>query len=97
MQRFCELIHRCFLNSQAAFAKAEAKLQQERATLTRFENELKELEGVIKEKKSAAREAALKFDALEHDIQTHIKEKAAATNSVAHLEKKHAWITEEHE
>jgi structural maintenance of chromosome 2 len=40
--------------SQAAHAKAEKKLQEKRATLTRIDNELKELERVIEEKQGVS-------------------------------------------
>lgn len=84
-------------SSEAAYAKAEKKLQEERATLTRFDNELKELEVVIKEKKQAISDADLQMKKLDHDIQTLNKEKAAAVNFVANLEKQYEWILEEHE
>jgi structural maintenance of chromosome 2 len=55
--------------------KAERKLQEEHATLTRFDNELKELERVIKEKKQAMADADLELTKLQHDIQVLAKEK----------------------
>jgi septal ring factor EnvC (AmiA/AmiB activator) len=82
----------CF---QAAHAKAEKKLQEERATLTRFDNELKELERVIKEKKQAVSDADLQLKKYEHDMQALTKEKTAAVNFVANLEKQYDWIPDE--
>jgi structural maintenance of chromosome 2 len=82
---------------QAAHAKVERKLQEERATLTRFDNELKELDHVIKEKKQAVSDADLHMKKLEHDVQTLNKDKTAASNFVSNLEKQYEWIAEEHE
>ncbi|THG98165.1 hypothetical protein EW026_g3966 [Hermanssonia centrifuga] len=82
---------------EASFATAERKLQEERATLTRFDNELKELEGVIKAKKQAISDADLEIKKLEHDVQTLHKERTTAANFVTNLEKQYDWIEEEHE
>jgi structural maintenance of chromosome 2 len=76
---------------------AESKLKEERATLTRFDDELKELERVIKEKKQAIANADLELTKLQHDAQVLAKEKAAAVNFVANLEKQFEWIAEEKE
>ncbi|KAG5730192.1 Structural maintenance of chromosomes protein 2 [Termitomyces sp. T112] len=81
--------------SEAAHAKAEKKLQEERATLSRFDNELKELANVIKEKKQAVSQAELDIKSHEHAVQVLNKEKAAAVNSVANLEKQYEWIAED--
>ena len=84
----------CF---QAAHAKAEKKLQDERTTLSRFDNELKELANVIKEKKQAVSQAELDIKSHEHAVQVLSKEKATAVNTVANLEKRHEWIVEDKE
>ncbi|KAF7981509.1 hypothetical protein HWV62_33069 [Athelia sp. TMB] len=81
--------------SEAAHAKAERKMQEERATLTRFDNELKELEGVIKGKKQAVADAELQLKKLEHDAQALAKERTSALNFVAGLEKQYDWIQDE--
>ena len=73
------------------------KLQEERATLTRFDNELKELEEVIKGKKQAISDAELQLKKLEHDLQALGKDKVTAANFVANLEKMHEWIAEENQ
>ncbi|OBZ73328.1 Structural maintenance of chromosomes protein 2 [Grifola frondosa] len=83
--------------SEASYAKAEHKLQEERATLTRFDNELKELERVIKEKKQAVSDAELQQKKLEHDLSTLGKEKTSSENFVSNLEKQYEWIADEHE
>lgn len=87
----------CYRGDQAAHLEAEGKLKEERATLTRFDDELKALDRVIKEKKKAAVDAELELKKLEHDMQTLAKEKAAAAHLVDNLEKQYEWIAEEHE
>jgi structural maintenance of chromosome 2 len=83
--------------SQASHAKAERKLLEERATLTRFDAELKELERVIKEKKQAVSDADLHLKRAEHEVQALGKDKTTASNFVANLERQYEWIVEEHE
>ena len=77
--------------------KAEQKLQEEHATLTRFDNELKELDRVIKDKKKAFDDAEVELNQLQHDIQILGKERTAAANMMANLEKQHEWIAEDKE
>lgn len=78
--------------TQVSHAKAEKDLQEERATLTQFDNELKELELVIKGKKQTVSDAELQLEKLKYDVQTLVKEKTASTNFVANLEKQYDWI-----
>jgi hypothetical protein len=49
-------------------------------TLTSFDNEFKELQRVIKEKKQAVSDADLQLKKYEHDMQALAKEKTAAVN-----------------
>lgn len=70
---------------------------EERATLKRFDNELKELENVIRKKKDAITEAELALKKLEHDLGALAKDRTTAVNSVANLEKMYEWIGEEHQ
>jgi structural maintenance of chromosome 2 len=53
---------------------------------------LKELERVIKEKKQDVSDADLALKKLEHEMQVLGKEKTAAANFVANLEKQYEWI-----
>jgi structural maintenance of chromosome 2 len=91
------LIIRWTFSLQALHATAERKLQEERATLTRFDNELKELERVIKDKKQAVANADLELTKLQHDVQVLTKEATTVSNFVTNLEKQYEWITEEKE
>ncbi|KAF8059920.1 condensin complex subunit SMC2 [Lyophyllum atratum] len=91
LERLKEQVVEC----EAAHAKAARKLQEELATLTRFDSELKELASVIKEKKQVVSQADLDTKSLEHAVQALNKEKAAASNFVANLEKQYEWIVED--
>jgi structural maintenance of chromosome 2 len=71
---------------QAAHAKAEKKLQEECATSTSFDNELKEFDHVIKE---AVSDADIQLREYEHDMRALIKVKMAAVKFVANLEKQY--------
>jgi structural maintenance of chromosome 2 len=73
----------------------ERKLQEERATLTAFDNELKDLDRVIKDKKQAVSDAELQLKKLEHDLQTLESDKTKAGKVVANLEAQFEWIAEE--
>ncbi|KAL5522254.1 SMC2 [Sanghuangporus sanghuang] len=83
--------------NERAHAEALRKLQEERATLTRFDNELKDLEDVIKNKKQAISDAELQLKKLEHDLQALAKDRVTAANFVANLEKMYEWIAEENQ
>lgn len=80
---------------QTAHSEAHRKLTEERATLTRFDNELKDLEKTIKEKKQLISDAELGMKKMEHEQQGLAKEKTGAINFVANLEKQFEWIVEE--
>jgi structural maintenance of chromosome 2 len=50
---------------------------------------------VVKEKKQAVSDADLQLKKYEHDMQALTKEKTAAVNFVANLEKQYDWIPDE--
>ncbi|KAG9312704.1 condensin complex subunit SMC2 [Chiua virens] len=79
----------------AKHAKAEAKLQEERATLTHFDNELKQLDEAIKAHKKGISDAELVTKKLEHDMVTLEKDKVTQAGVMANLEKQYSWIREE--
>lgn len=70
-------------------------LAEERAALTRFDNELKSLDDVIKSKKQSSSDAELHLKKFEHELQNLGKEKSASLNMIANLEKMYDWIVEE--
>jgi len=86
-----------FGSKQAEHAKAEEKLQEEMATLSRFDMELKELNRVIKEKKAMVSQADLNVQELQHDIQVLNKDKTSSANKVASLEATYEWIEQDNE
>ena len=61
-------------------------------TLTPFDNELKKIECLIKEKKHAASDANLQSKTYEHDMQALTKEKAATADFVVNLEKRYVLL-----
>lgn len=67
------------------------------ATLSRFDTELKELDRVIKEKKTIVTQADLSIQGFLHDIQVLTKDKTFAANKVANLEATHEWIAQDKE
>ena len=86
-----------FGSGQAEHAKAEEKLQDEMATLSRFDMELKELNQVIKEKKAMVSQADLNVQEFQHDIQVLNKDKTSSANKVASLEATYEWIEQDKE
>ncbi|KAG6373678.1 hypothetical protein JVT61DRAFT_6349 [Boletus reticuloceps] len=83
------------LQKDARHAKAEARLQEERATLTRFDNELKELDDAIKVQKKGISDAELNVKRLEHEISALEKDKITSAGTMGNLEKQYDWIREE--
>ena len=88
-------MNRYSLLLQTALANAERKLQEERATLSRYDEELKALERVIKQKKEDIENVAVELTKKDHDLGSLKKEKAAAESQVAGLEKQYDWIAQE--
>ncbi|KAI0247376.1 condensin complex subunit SMC2 [Lactifluus subvellereus] len=80
---------------EAEHGEAERRLQEERATLTRFDAELRDLDEVIKAKKQAAVDADVSIKKLEHEVQALAKEKAGHLTGAVNLERQHDWIAEE--
>ncbi|KAH9968264.1 hypothetical protein BC827DRAFT_1263973 [Russula dissimulans] len=81
--------------SEEEHGEAEGRLREERATLTRFDTELRDLDEVIKAKKQAASDAELAIKKLEHDLQALAKERAGHATAATNLERQYEWITSE--
>ncbi|KAH9958739.1 SMCs flexible hinge [Russula dissimulans] len=75
--------------------EAEGRLQEEHATLTHFDTELHDLDGVIKAKKQAASDAEVTIKKLEHDLQALAKEKTGHVTAATDFERQYEWIAEE--
>ncbi|KAL4957162.1 RecF/RecN/SMC [Aspergillus filifer] len=74
---------------------AQAHLEDERAKLTGFDDELRDLEKTMQSKNSQITEEALEMQKLGHQLEKLQKEQNAAEQAVAHLEEEHEWIADE--
>ncbi|KAI9732583.1 MAG: Structural maintenance of chromosomes protein 2 [Cirrosporium novae-zelandiae] len=76
---------------------AQAQLDEERAKLTGFDEELKALEDASRSKSSRITEEGLELQKLGHQIEKFHKDQQAATQIVANMEKEHEWIEDDKE
>ncbi|MCJ1225784.1 Structural maintenance of chromosomes protein 2 [Toensbergia leucococca] len=76
---------------------AQARLDDERAKLTGFDEELRALEETSKSKASRITEEGLEKQKLGHQIEKSQKEEQGATQTVILMEKEHEWIADEKE
>nr|AAN77000.1 condensin subunit [Aspergillus nidulans] len=74
---------------------AQAHLDDERAKLTGFDDELRDLEQTMQSKNSQITEEGLEMQKLGHQLEKLQKEQNAAEQAVAHLEAEHEWIADE--
>ncbi|KAG4443750.1 hypothetical protein IFR05_000741 [Cadophora sp. M221] len=74
---------------------AQAHLDDERAKLTGFDDELRSLEEASRSKSSRITEEGLEMQKLGHQVEKFHKEQQAAVQTVAHMEKEHEWIADE--
>ncbi|KAL4880429.1 RecF/RecN/SMC [Aspergillus karnatakaensis] len=74
---------------------AQANLEDERAKLTGFDDELRDLDRTMQSKNSQITEEGLEMQKLGHQLEKLQKEQNAAEQAVAHLEGEHEWIADE--
>ncbi|XXG98565.1 hypothetical protein Hte_004890 [Hypoxylon texense] len=74
---------------------AQAELDDERAKLTGFDDELRALEDAIRSKNARITEEGLEKQKLSHTVEKFHKEQQHAIQSVANMEKEFDWIAEE--
>lgn len=74
---------------------AQAELDDERAKLTGFDDELHALEEAIRSKNARITEEGLEKQKLSHTVDKFHKEQQHAIQSVANMEKEFDWIAEE--
>ncbi|BCR88063.1 condensin subunit SMC2 [Aspergillus chevalieri] len=74
---------------------AQAQLDDERAKLTGFDEELRELETAIQTKNSRITEEGLEMQKLGHQLEKLQKDQHVAAQAVAHMESEHEWIADE--
>ncbi|MCJ1356867.1 MAG: Structural maintenance of chromosomes protein 2 [Icmadophila ericetorum] len=83
------------VTTQDAHDLAQAHLDDERAKLTGFDEELKALEQASRTKASRITEEALEIQKLGHQIEKSHKDQQGAVQTLAQMEKEHEWIPEE--
>lgn len=83
--------------SQEAHDHAQAQLEDEQAKLTRFDDELRDLEEAKRSKSSQITEEGLELQKLGHQLEKLHKDQQNAAQLVANMEKEHEWIHEEKE
>ncbi|KAF7929136.1 hypothetical protein EAE99_004880 [Botrytis elliptica] len=74
---------------------SQAHLDDERAKLTGFDDELHSLEQASRSKSSRITEEGLEMQKLGHQIEKFHKEQQAAVQTVSHMEQEHEWIADE--
>ncbi|KAK0391038.1 hypothetical protein NLU13_0540 [Sarocladium strictum] len=77
------------------FENVQAQLDDERAKLHQFDDELRALEEATRSKNSQLTEESLDMQKLGHEVERFHKEQQGAADSVAHLEAEHDWIADE--
>ena len=74
---------------------AQAQLDDERAKLSIFDDELRALEQATRSKAARVAEESLEMQKLGHQVDKFHKEQQSAAQSVDHLEREHEWIADE--
>lgn len=80
---------------QETHDEVQAALDDERAKLTLFDDELRALEDAMRSKNSRVAEEGLEMQKLGHTVEKFHKEQQNAVQAVAHMEKEHDWIADE--
>lgn len=80
---------------QEAHDVAQAELDDERAKLTGFDDELRALEDATRSKNARIAEESLEMQKLGHQIDKFNKEQQNAVQIVANMEQEHEWIADE--
>ncbi|KAJ4324035.1 Structural maintenance of chromosomes protein 2 [Neodidymelliopsis sp. IMI 364377] len=83
--------------AQDAHDIAQARLADEQAKLTGFDEELRSLEDTIRAKNSSITEGGLEQQRLAHEIEKFHKESEGAAGHIAALEKEHEFIASDAE
>ncbi|KAH8680894.1 SMC2-like protein [Xylariales sp. PMI_506] len=80
---------------QKVHDEVQAHLDEERAKLTLFDDELRALEEATRSKNSRIAEESLEMQKLGHTVEKFNKEQQNAVQAVAQMEKEHEWIADE--
>lgn len=73
----------------------QAQLDDERAKLHQFDNELRSLDDAVRSKNARIAEDGLEMQKLGHQVDRFHKEQQGAAENVARLEGEHEWIQDE--
>ncbi|WYZ45258.1 hypothetical protein EsH8_VIII_000574 [Colletotrichum jinshuiense] len=82
---------------QETLGGVQAELDDERAKLHGFDDELHALEDATRSKNARITEEGLEMQKLGHQVDKFHKEQQSAVQTVAHMEKEHDWIADEKE
>ena len=74
---------------------AQARLDDERAKLTGFDEEMRSLEEFSRSKSSRITEEGLEMQKLTHQVEKFQKDQQTANQTLKDLEKAHEWISDE--
>jgi structural maintenance of chromosome 2 len=74
---------------------AQASLDDERAKLHGFDDELRALEDATRSKNARIAEEGLEMQKLGHQVEKFHKEQQSAGQALSHMEKEHEWIADE--
>ncbi len=74
---------------------AHAQLEDERAKLSIFDDELRALEDATRSKNARIAEEGLEMQKLGHQVEKFHREQQSAVHTVDHMEKEHEWIADE--
>lgn len=74
---------------------AVAHLEDERAKLTGFDDEIRELEETMQSKNSQLTEGSLDMQKLGHQVEKLQKDQQVAAQAVSYMEEEHEWIADE--
>lgn len=84
-------------STKDAFDLATAQLEDERAKLSSFDDELAELDKATRSKTKQIAEEALQIQTLSHQIDNFAKQQTTIQGQLTILEKDHDWVLEERE
>jgi structural maintenance of chromosome 2 len=82
---------------QEAHETAQARLDEERAKLTGFDEELQSLEKAARSKAARITEEGLEKQKLAHQVEKSQKEQQTGTQSLSQMERDYDWIADEKE
>lgn len=80
---------------ETALEKAQADFEREKAQLSAYDEELKELEALAKHKAKTLADSRLELQNITHETDRLSKEKQALSRTIEELEDEHDWIMDQ--